>query len=164
MKKWVKKLLIGLGILAVIFLLANFGLNFWLKTQLPKYIKNNTDYKVSYKKLDIDLGSGNILATGITVNSKNPKNIDVIGLQGTIDTLQISRLGIYNAVFKKNISSKDLLLASPNLNITLAKPIDKKTGKKNNPVLFENIRINNGNINIFKYTKCVCQTRLLTFR
>ncbi|WP_261510396.1 hypothetical protein [Chryseobacterium paludis] len=153
MKKWVKKLLIGLGILAVIFLLANFGLNFWLKTQLPKYIKNNTDYKVSYKKLDIDLGSGNILATGITVNSKNPKNIDVIGLQGTIDTLQISRLGIYNAVFKKNISSKDLLLASPNLNITLAKPIDKKTGKKNNPVLFENIRINNGNINIFKYTK-----------
>jgi hypothetical protein len=153
MKKWVKKLLIGLGILAVIFLLANFGLNIWLKTQLPNYIKNNTDYKVSYKVLDIDLGSGNILATGITVNSKNPQNTNVIGLQGTIDTLKISRLGIYDAVFNKTISSTDLLLGSPNLNITLAKPADKKTGKKKNPVLFENIRINNGNINVFKHTK-----------
>lgn len=153
MKKWVKKLLIGLGVLAVIFLLANFGLNIWLKTQLPNYIKNNTDYKVSYKVLDIDLGSGNILATGITVNSKNPQNTNVIGLQGTIDTLKISRLGIYDAVFNKTISSTDLLLGSPNLNITLSKPVDKKTGKKKNPVLFENIRINNGNINVFKHTK-----------
>lgn len=153
MKKWVKKLLISIGVLAAIFLLANFGLNFWLKTQLPKYIKNNTDYKVSYKVLDIDLGSGNILATGITVNSKNPQNTNVIGLQGTVDTLKISRLGIYDAVFNKTISSTDLLLASPNLNVTLAKPAEKKTGKKRNPVLFENIRINNGNINIFRHTK-----------
>jgi gas vesicle protein len=153
MKKWVKRLLIGLGILLVVFLLANFGLNIWLKTQLPNYIKNNTDYKVSYKALDVDLGSGNILATGITINSKNPQNINVIGLQGTIDTLKISRFGIYDAIFNKQINSSDLLLASPNLNVILAKPIDNKTGKKRNPVLFENIRINNGTITIFKHTK-----------
>jgi hypothetical protein len=42
----------------VIVLLANLGLNIWLKTRLPKYIKNNTDYKVSYKSLDVDLLSG----------------------------------------------------------------------------------------------------------
>lgn len=153
MKKWVKKLLVGLGILLIIFLLANFGLNIWLKTQLPNYIKNNTDYKVSYKTLDVDLGTGNIISTGITVNSKNPQNINVIGLQGTIDTLKISRFGIYDAVFHKQISSSDLLLASPNLNVILAKPIDNKTGKKRNPVLFENIRINNGSIKIFRHTK-----------
>lgn len=70
MKKWVKKLLISLGILFVIVLMANFGLNIWLKTQLPDYIKKNTDYKVSYKLLEVDLMSGNILSTGITVNSK----------------------------------------------------------------------------------------------
>lgn len=153
MKKWVKKLLIGVGVLLVIFLLANFGVNYWLKTQLPNYINNNTEYKVSYKTLDIDLGTGNILSTGISVNSKNPQNINVIGLQGTIDTLKISRLGIYNAIFNKQISSSDLLLGSPNLNVILAKPSDHKTGKKRNPVLFENIRINNGTINIFKHTK-----------
>ncbi|WP_415324573.1 hypothetical protein [Chryseobacterium sp. MMS23-Vi53] len=153
MKKWVKKLMIGFGVLLVIVLLANFGLNIWLKTQLPNYIKNNTDYKVSYKLLEVDLMSGNILSTGITVNSKNPQNTEVIGLQGTIDTLKISRFGIYDAIFNKQISSSDLLLAKPNLNIILAKPIDKKTGKKRNPVLFENIRINEGNISIFRHTK-----------
>lgn len=153
MKKWVKKLFIGLGILLVIILLANFGLNIWLKTQLPKYIKNNTDYKVSYKSMEVDLLSGNILATKISVNSKNPKNINVIGLQGTIDTLKISRFGIYDALFNKQISSSDLLLSKPNLNVILAKPVDNKTGKKRNPVRFENIRINDGNINIFRHTK-----------
>lgn len=152
-KPWVKKLLISLGIVFGLVLIANFGLNIWLKTQLPDYIKKNTDYKVSYKSLDVDLGTGNIFATGITINNKDPKNSNVIGLQGTIDTLKISRFGIYDALFNKTISSSDLLLSKPNLNIVLAKPVDKKTGKKKNPVNFENIRINKGRINVFKYTK-----------
>lgn len=153
MKKWVKRLLITFGILAGILLAANFGLNIWLKTQLPDYIKKNTDYQVSYKTLDVDLGTGNIFATGISVNSKDPQNTDVIGLQGTVDTLKISRFGIYDAVFNKKISSSDLLLAKPVLNIILAKPIDRKTGKKRNPVLFENIRINEGKIAVFRHTR-----------
>ncbi|WP_027378738.1 hypothetical protein [Chryseobacterium daeguense] len=153
MKKWVKKFAVGLGILLVIILLANFGLNIWLKTQLPNYIKNNTDYKVSYKLLEVDLLSGNIFSTGISVNSKNPKNNNVIGLQGTVDTLKLSRFGIYDAIFNKQINSSDLLLSKPNLNITLAKPVDNKTGKKRNPVLFKNIRINDGQISIFRHTK-----------
>ncbi|KMQ66716.1 hypothetical protein ACM46_04200 [Chryseobacterium angstadtii] len=153
MRKWVKKLLISFGILLLILLAANFGLNVWLKTQLPDYIRKNTDYKVSYKTLDVDLGSGNIFAAGITVNAKDPQNTNIIGLQGTIDTLKISRFGIFDAIFNKRISSTDLLLAKPNLNISLAQPADRKTGKKKNPVLFENIRINKGTINIFKYTK-----------
>lgn len=153
MKKWVKKLLVGLGVLLVIILLANFGLNIWLKTRLPDYIKNNTDYKVSYKSLEVDLLSGNILATKISVNNKNPQNNNVIGLQGTIDTLKISRFGIYDAVFNKQISSSDLLLSKPNLNVILAKPADDKTGKKRNPVKFENIRINDGDVSVFRHTK-----------
>nr|WP_315027499.1 hypothetical protein [uncultured Chryseobacterium sp.] len=153
MKKWVKKLLIGFGILAGLVLAANFGLNLWLKTQLPDFIKNKTDYKVSYKTLDVDLGTGNIMATGISVNSKDPQNTNVIGLQGTIDTLNISRFGIYDAIFNKKISSSDLLLAKPNLNVILARPVDRKTGKKRNPVLFKNIRINDGSIAIFRHTK-----------
>ncbi|KQK26954.1 hypothetical protein AR438_01690 [Chryseobacterium aquaticum] len=152
-KPWVKKLLKGLGILFGIILLANFGLNIWLKTQLPDYIKKNTNYKVSYKSLSVDLGTGNILATGITVNNKNPQNTSVIGFQGTIDTLKISRFGIYDAIFNKVISSNDLLLAKPNLNIILAKPKDIKTDKEQNPISFENIKISNGTIQVFKHTK-----------
>ncbi|WP_431611219.1 hypothetical protein [Chryseobacterium sp. 'Rf worker isolate 10'] len=153
MRKWVKRLLISFGILAGILLAANFGLNIWLKTQLPDYIKKNTAYKVSYKTLDVDLGTGNIFATQISVNSKDPQNTDVIGLQGTIDTLKISRFGIYDAIFNKRISSSDLLLAKPNLNVILAKPVDHKTGKKRNPFLFENIRIKDGKIAVFRHSK-----------
>ncbi|RXM38577.1 hypothetical protein BOQ62_16010 [Chryseobacterium sp. CH21] len=153
MRKWVKRLLISFGILAGILLAANFGLNIWLKTQLPEYIKKNTNYKVSYKTLDVDLGTGNIFATGISVNSKDPQNTDVIGLQGTVDTLKISRFGIYDAVFNKRISSSDVLLARPELNIVLAKPRDHKTGKKKNPFLLENIRIHDGKFAVFKHTK-----------
>lgn len=153
MRKWVKRLLISFGILAGILLAANFGLNIWLKTQLPGYIKKNTAYKVSYKTLDVDLGTGNIFATQISVNSKDPQNTDVIGLQGTIDTLKISRFGIYDAIFNKRISSSDLLLAKPNINVILAKPVDHKTGKKRNPFLFENIRIKDGKIAVFRHSK-----------
>ncbi|UMQ40754.1 hypothetical protein MKS83_15275 [Chryseobacterium sp. Y16C] len=152
-KSWVKKFLIATAILLGIVLLANFGFNFWLKNKLPDYIKKNTDYKVSYKTLDVDLTTGNIFVTGITVNNKNPQNTEVIGLQGTIDTLKISRFGIFDVFFNKRISSTDLLLGNPNLNIILAKPVDEKTGKKKNPVMFENIRINKGEITIFKYTR-----------
>ncbi|WP_347220199.1 hypothetical protein [Chryseobacterium sp.] len=153
MKKWVKRLLISFGILVGLLLAANFGLNFWLKTQLPEYIKKNTDYKVSYKSLDVDLSTGNILVTGISVNNKDPQNVNVIGLQGTIDTLKVSRFGIYDAIFNKTISSSDLLLAKPNLNVILAKPIDQKSGKKRNPFLFENIRISDGKVTVFKHTR-----------
>jgi len=152
-KPWVKKLLIGLGIFFGLILIVNLAINIWLKTQLPDYIKKNTDYKVSYKSLGVDLGTGNIFATGITINNKNPQNVTVMGFQGTIDTLKVSRFGIYDAIFNKTISSSDLLLSKPNLNIILAKPKDKKTAKQTNPISFENIRISNGTIRIFKHTK-----------
>ena len=152
-KPWVKKLFLVFGIFFGLILIANFALNIWLKTQLPDYIKKNTAYKVSYKKLEVDLATGNIFATAIKVESKTTKNTQVLGLQGTVDTLEISRFGIFDAVFNEKISTTDLFLASPNLNITLADAKDKKTGKKKNPVSFENIRISNGKITVFKPTK-----------
>ncbi|WP_262150313.1 AsmA family protein [Chryseobacterium foetidum] len=152
-KPWVKKLFLVFGILFGLILVANFALNIWLKTQLPDYIKNNTAYKVSYKKLDVDLGSGNIFASEIKVQSKNPNNTQLLGLDGTVDTIKISRFGIFDALINKKISSTDVFLASPKLNITLSDAVDKKTGKKKNPVSFENIRIRNGKITVFKPTK-----------
>lgn len=152
-KPWVKKLIISFGIIFGLILIANLAINIWLKTQLPDYIKKNTDYKVSYKSLNVDLGTGNIFATGITVNNKNPQNVDVLGFQGTIDTLKIGRFGIYDAIFNKRISTSDIYLAKPNLNIILAKPKDQKKEKNTTPLDFENIRINSGNIQVFKHTK-----------
>lgn len=152
-KNYFSILLKILGILFLLILAVNFGINFWLKTKLPAYIKNNSAYSISYHSLDVDLGTGNIYATGISVNNKNAENQNVIRLQGTVDTLSVSRLGIYDALFRKRINSSNLLLKNPNLNIILAKPIDDKTGKKRNPVVFENLKISSGTIQIFKHTK-----------
>lgn len=152
-KPWVKKLIIGLGIFFGLILIANLAINLWLKTQLPDYIKKNTDYQVSYKSLNVDLGTGNIFATGITVNNKNPQNVTIIGLQGTIDSLKISRFGIYNVIFNDEITTSNILLVKPNLNIILAKPKDNKKEKKTTPLDFEKIKISNGTINIFRHTK-----------
>lgn len=153
MKKWQKTALISLGILILLFLIGNFGLNFWLKHNLPDYIRKNSHYRVNYKSLDVDLGTGNISATALNIASKNPNNQNVIGLEGSIDSLKISRLGLYDALVNKRISSSDLLMVRPTLKVTLAKPIDNRTGKKRNPALFENIRIKDGNILILRHTK-----------
>lgn len=152
-KKYLRLFSIIFGILLLLILIVNFGLNFWLKSNLPRYIKNNSEYIITYKTLDVDVGTGNIFSTGITINNQNPDRTDQLGLQGTIDTLSISRLGIYDLIFSKNITTEDLTLKSPNLNVILAKPVDEKTGKKRNSPQFKNIAITNGNIQVFRHTK-----------
>lgn len=103
--------------------------------------------------MDVDLGTGNILSTGISINTQNPQNQEILGLQGTIDTLSISRLGIYDLIFNKSISTSKVTLASPNLNVILSNKKDKKSGKKDNPIEFDKIKITNGNIQVFRPTK-----------
>ena len=152
-KVYLKILSITLGIIFLVILIANFGMNFWLKYQLPGFIKNNTEYKISYQKLEVNLGTGAIFATGISVNNKNPQNQAVIGFQGTVDTLSVSRIGIYDIFVNKRFNANNLMLNKPNLNIILPKPSNKKTRKGKNPFVLENINITKGNLKIFRHDK-----------
>ncbi|MBC7556118.1 MAG: hypothetical protein H7195_04070, partial [Chryseobacterium sp.] len=113
---------------------------------MPNYIKNNSTYKISYQMLDVELISGNIMAKGITVNNVNPDQNKSLGLQGTIDSLKISRLGIYDAVFSKKFSSKNIVLIKPILNIVLA----NVSKDKDNTIKLENVEIKDGKIQVFK--------------
>ncbi len=153
-KKYFRRGLYTLGILGLLVLLGNFGLNYWLKNKLPEFLKNNSDYSITYKTLDIELGSGNITATGLSISSKNPNQSDKFGIDGNLEALEISRLGIYDAIFKKRINTSDLKLAKPNLKITLPKPlVDKKDDKERSPIVFENLHIIGGNITVLRHTK-----------
>ena len=145
--KKIRTAAIVLGIMMVILVMLNFGLNFWLKNSLPGYIKRNSDYLITYKTLNVDVGTGNIFASGITVNSQSPDNTHKMGLQGTVDTLIVSRLGLYDLVFNKSLSTSKLTLKKPNLNIILPDPASKNDRKKRD-VDFDNINISNGNISI----------------
>ena len=137
----------------LLFLVLNFGLNFWLKKNLPDYIKKNSEYIITYKTLDVDVGTGNISSTGITINNQNPDRTDQLGLQGTIAKLSVSRLGIYDLLFHKTISTATISLIDPILNINLPKPTPQKVAKKRQEIDFENIEIKNGNIQVFQHTK-----------
>ena len=152
-KKLFRKIAVTVGVLLIIYLLGNIGLNIWLKNYLPKYIKNNSDYKISYATLNVDLGTGNVQASDVKISSKNPQNTNVMGLDGTVREVSINRFGIWDAITNKKISTDRLLLVKPNLKITLAKPIDSKTGKKQNPLTFSNIQIEDGNVVILRHTK-----------
>lgn len=152
MNKTLKKILIGIGIFALVIILANFLLNLLLNYYLPRYIKNNTDYKVDYQSLNVDLGTGDITATDFKISSLKTDNQSVIGLDGTLDTLHISRFGIYDAIFNKEINSSKVLLANPKLKVTLPKPKEENKDKKQ-PIEFDRIKITNGEITILKHTK-----------
>lgn len=152
-KHHLKTFTIIAGCLFLLLLIANFGLNFWLRNKLPDFLKNNSDYIVSYKTLRVDLGTGNIFSTGISVNNKNPQNQDIVGLQGTIDTLSVSRFGMFDAVFRNKISSSQILLKNPDLNVIFPKPQSPKSDKKQNYLGFEDIQISNGKIRVFRFNK-----------
>ena len=126
-------------------MLVIFGFRYWLKNNLPQYIQEKTPYNITYKDLKIRFSQGDITASNIKISNKIPENQEIIGLEGSIDTIYISNLGMYDALVNKTVNSDEIQLSKPNLTITLAKPSTQKTEKKKNPVVFKNMLISNGN-------------------
>ncbi|MHA6696700.1 AsmA family protein [Chryseobacterium sp. A321] len=149
-KKSVRRILLTIGLLALAVVLINLGFNLFLKYKLPSYIENNSDYILSYESLNVELGNGSVHLENLEIASKNPANKDVIGLNGSVKSVYVSQLGIWKAITGKSIQASSLVLNSPNLQVTLAKPRDSKTGKKRSPMPFRNITIDNGNIKVTK--------------
>jgi hypothetical protein len=103
--------------------------------------------------MKVHLGIGEIVATDISINNKNPQNDKVLGLQGTVDSIEISRLEIYDAVFNKKFSTFSLILKNADLNIILPKARDKKGSKARKPLIMDLVKINGGTISVFRHTK-----------
>jgi len=118
-KKFLKPFVYGLGILLAIILIGNLALNYWLQHSLPKFLKENTDYTVAYKKMDVDLGTGNVFASGISIRNKKEKDTSVLRIQGNIDTLKINRLGLFKLLFKKQLRTSGLEVGGANLTFHL---------------------------------------------
>ena len=126
-------------------MLVILGFRYWLKNNLPQYIQEKTPYNITYKDLKIRFLQGDITASNIKISNKIPENQEIIGLEGSIDTIYISNLGMYDALVNKTVNSDEIQLSKPNLKITLARPSTQKTEKKKNPVVFKNMLISNGN-------------------
>lgn len=151
-RKWINRSIIFISITLLIAILVNFGFNFWLKSKLPDLLKNNTDYTINYQSLNIEWETGNIYANKISIATKEGKGDETLKINGTIDSLKVNRLGILDAVFNKIISSSEIHLTNPSLEITLPKHKKHQHQKKETKVKFNNIVIDNGNFNIYRYS------------
>lgn len=145
MNKWLKIGLVALVSLAAVFAFGNAILNVWLQNWLPGYVRNHTDYRVAYDSFSVELASGRIRATGLKVETEKRSSDEVVAIEGTVDTLTIGGIGLWDAVFNQKVSPSALVLAEPKLTITLPRPKAEKKGKKE-PVAFGKVAIRRGTI------------------
>lgn len=151
MKRFLKILLSSVLLITTILMVVIFGFRYWLKTNLPQYIKEKTPYNITYKNLEFRFLEGDMTASQVRISNKQSGNQDMLGLNGTIDEVYISNLGIYDALINKTLNSNEIKLNEPNLKITLAKPTEKKILKKKASIVFKNVKISNGNVEIERH-------------
>lgn len=150
MKKWLKKSLIALGVLAGVLLLLNIGFNIWLQRGLPHLIKKKTQYQVHYQSLSVDIFTGNISAHAINIKTLPNNNPKIPKIEGTVEQIEIGRLGLYDAIFNNEISSSRLNIVRPHLTVVLP-PKNNEKKKKNTTIALDELQITEGHLTIFRH-------------
>ena len=97
----------------------NIGTNLWLKLKLPEIInkKNDSDYIISYKDIDLSLWSSKIVIHEISLVPKNnlEKTKKKIGIYAAVSKIQIDDFKILSILFGKKIKAKKLTISTPNI-------------------------------------------------
>lgn len=156
-----KKILIGVGVILVLGVFANYGINIWVKAKLPKIITENNDspYKISYKDINIDVWSGSIKADGIVISPKTRPENDTtkMGIYATIKTVEVEHFKIWNVIFNNVIKAEEITVNTPN--VLLYKNTKKAINNRNSInsevvdpirkiILVPNVKLKNGSLNI----------------
>lgn len=112
-----KKITIGIILVFVFVLLANSGLNYWIKKQLPVIIheKNKTAYHINYEKIDVALLSRNIHAYTLVVHPKNQPKDSKNGLFTKIESITIKHFNIWDLVFRNIIQAESIIINKPRI-------------------------------------------------
>ncbi len=150
LKKLLKITAIIVGSVLIFIVLLNIGFSLWLKYKLPDYLKTKTPYEITYQSLNVEIISGSISANQIKVKTKQPNNLEVLALEGSLGNMNISRLGVIEFLKNNQIEANSIKLINPYLKIRLAKPKEEKSKKNPIPFNIKNIEIEKGNIEIHK--------------
>ncbi|MDR7209820.1 hypothetical protein [Flavobacterium piscis] len=110
-----KKIAIGAISMLLLVIILNFGLNYWIKKQLPIIIheKNKTPYNIKYEKIEVDLLSRNIYATTLLVHPKNQPENSKNGLFSKIESITIKHFNIWNLAFNDIIQAESIIINKP---------------------------------------------------
>ncbi len=114
-----KKILIGLGILAVLLLLLNKGVNIWVNKKLPELLseKNKTPYNVSYDSLKIDVWDGNISIKGIRLTPKKAlkDSVNKAGIYARIESVEVKDFSSMAVLFSNKIRARSITINKPQI-------------------------------------------------
>lgn len=117
--KWYWKVIIGLGSLLLLIIIFNIGLNLWVKFQLPKIInkKNDSEYSITYKKLEISLLDSNILATEVIIVPKAAlkDTINKAGIYAKVKSIKVKDFKLWDVLFHDKIKAKSITIDQPKL-------------------------------------------------
>lgn len=110
-----KKIAIGIISVLLFLILINFGLNYWIKKQLPIIIheKNKTAYNINYEKIEVSLFSRNIYAETLLVSPKNEPKDSKNGLFSKIESITIEHFNIWDLAFRDIIQAESIIINKP---------------------------------------------------
>ncbi|MBD3583124.1 hypothetical protein [Flavobacterium selenitireducens] len=129
MKKYLKKILVGFGVLLLLVL--GFGLFFnyyWIDAELPKIIneRNKSPYYITYKNLHVSLLSSSIKASEIVLVPKASlaDSIHKKGIYATVESVEVNNVSLWNLIFSDRIKASGIVVNRPK--VTLYKKDEKK--------------------------------------
>lgn len=147
-----KKWLFWTGGILIFLLILNFGINQWIKSSLPKIIKekNDTAYNFEYEKIGFSLLNSSVFVKGISIHPKE-KFPDKLPIDFTAKVGEIRVVGVnfVKLLIKKDLSAFSIKIDHPE--IIYYQPAVKDTTISNSK-LGNSIHVNNFQINegIFK--------------
>ena len=112
-----KKIGIIIGSLILLTVLLNFGLNFWIRYQLPKVInqKNNSAYDISYETVDVSLWNSSIHADEVVLVPKKALKDDKVkaGIYAKVKAIDVTHFSIWSVLFSDRIKAKSITITQP---------------------------------------------------
>ncbi|WP_421373750.1 hypothetical protein [Chryseobacterium sp. GP-SGM7] len=132
-KKNIKKIILWTGgIFIAVACIFPFALDYYLQRKLPDLINEKTPYKVEIKDFNLSLINGNLTASDLKINTKNPNDTSVTQINGSIKSINIVDVGILKAVFNKKYYAESFLLKDSDIKVKLAKSKKNKDSKNSN--------------------------------
>ncbi|HEU4496972.1 MAG TPA: hypothetical protein VFR70_07965 [Flavobacterium sp.] len=100
-------------------LIANIGLNWWIRQRLPAIINENNDspYQISYKTLEVSLLGGNAVVEDVTLVPKaSLEKPDIkAGIYASMQSIKVDGISAWQAIFSKKINARRITINKPEI-------------------------------------------------
>lgn len=113
-----KKITISIISLAVVLVLINYGVSYWITKKLPGILQSEKDfpYNISYDKLDLRLLSGSFTIHDTYIAAKDSSITDIQKAAfGKIATIEVQNFNLWALLRNNKIKVKKVIITSPNI-------------------------------------------------